>query len=42
MKAAQLLKYEKNAKLQINEIPIPEITNNEVLVKVKASAVNPL
>lgn len=42
MKAAQLLKYDKNAKLQINELPIPEINDNEVLVKVKVAAVNPL
>ncbi len=42
MKAAQLLKYDKNAKLRINELPIPEINDNEVLVKVKVAAVNPL
>jgi len=42
MKAAQLLKYDKSAKLQINELPIPEINDNEVLVKVKVAAVNPL
>jgi len=42
MKAAQLIKYEKNAKLQINELPIPEINDHEVLVKVKVAAVNPL
>lgn len=42
MKAAQLQKYEKNAKLQINEVSIPKITADEVLVKVKVAAVNPL
>lgn len=42
MKAAQLQKYDKNAVLQINEIPIPVITNNQVLVKVNVAAVNPL
>ncbi|MED1808174.1 NADP-dependent oxidoreductase [Bacillus subtilis] len=42
MKAAQITKYSKNLYAQINEIPIPEIDENEVLVKVKAAAVNPL
>lgn len=42
MKAAQLKKYEKNFKLQINEINIPEINDDEVLVAIKYSAVNPL
>lgn len=32
----------KNIYAQINDIPIPEIGENEVLVKVKAAAVNPL
>lgn len=42
MKTAQLLKYEKNFKLVIKDTPIPVPRENEVLVKVKASAVNPL
>lgn len=42
MKAAQLLKYEKNAKLKVVDIPVPEISANEVLIKVKVAAVNPL
>lgn len=42
MRAAQITKYSKNPHVQINEIPIPEIADNEVLVKVKAAAVNPL
>ena len=42
MKAAQIMKYSKEMKAVINEIPIPEIDDTEVLVKVKAAAVNPL
>ncbi|WFE14715.1 NADP-dependent oxidoreductase [Bacillus atrophaeus] len=42
MKAAQITKYSKNLHAQINDIPIPEVNDNEVLVKVKAAAVNPL
>ncbi|MCK8454658.1 NADP-dependent oxidoreductase [Bacillus safensis] len=42
MKAAQITKYSKNLHAQINDISIPEIADNEVLVNVKAAAVNPL
>ena len=42
MKAAQITQYSKNIMVKINEIPIPEIGDNEVLVKVKVAAVNPL
>ena len=42
MKAAQITKYSKKIYAQVNDIPIPEIGDNEVLVKVKAAAVNPL
>lgn len=42
MKAAQITKYSKKIHAQVNDIPIPEIDDNEVLVKVKAAAVNPL
>lgn len=42
MKAAQITKHSKDLYSQINDIPIPEIDDNEVLVKVKAAAVNPL
>lgn len=42
MKAAQIQKYSKNIEAQIVEIPIPNIKDNEVLVKVKVAAVNPL
>ncbi|MBN2222017.1 MAG: NADP-dependent oxidoreductase [Vallitaleaceae bacterium] len=42
MKAAQITKYSKNIKATVNDIPIPEINDQEVLVRVKAAAVNPL
>lgn len=42
MQAAQLKKYAENFSLAVREIPVPEIGPQEVLVKVKAAAVNPL
>lgn len=42
MKAAQLNKYSKDFKLQVNDIPVPEISDTEVLVQVRVAAVNPL
>lgn len=42
MKAAQITKYSKDIHLTINEVVIPEIKENEVLVKVKAAGVNPV
>ncbi|MGB4661250.1 MAG: NADP-dependent oxidoreductase [Mobilitalea sp.] len=42
MKAAQIAKYSKSIATEVNDIPIPEINDNEVLVKVKVAAVNPL
>ena len=42
MKVAQIIKYSKNIHIQVNDILIPEIDENQVLVKVKAAAVNPL
>ena len=42
MKAAQIQKYSKNIEAQIVDIPIPSIKENEVLVKVKVAAINPL
>lgn len=42
MKAAQIQKYSKNIEAQIVDIPIPSINENEVLVKVKVAAINPL
>lgn len=42
MKAAQIKRYSKEINVSINEIPVPEPTENEVLIKVMAAAVNPL
>lgn len=42
MKAAQIYKYSKKAEISVNDIPILEPGDNEILVKVKAAAVNPL
>ncbi len=43
MKAALLEKYASDGRdLVVKDIPIPEITDDEVLVKVMAAAVNPL
>ena len=40
MKAAILNK--KNQELKVEDIPIPEISNDEVLVEIKYAGVNPL
>lgn len=42
MKAVQITKYSKKITAEVNDIPIPEIGDNEVLVKVKVAAVNHL
>lgn len=42
MKVAQITKYSKDIHLTINEVVMPEIKDNEVLVKVKAAGVNPV
>lgn len=42
MKAVQIQKYSKNIETKIFDIPVPQISDTEVLVKVKAAAVNPL
>ena len=42
MKAVQIDKYSKDINVMINDIPVPKISDDEVLVKVKAAAVNPL
>lgn len=42
MKAAQINKYTKKVHAKITEISIPEISDNQVLIKTKAAAVNPL
>lgn len=42
MKAAQLDRYAKGGKLVVREIPVPEPAANEILMRVRAAAVNPL
>jgi NADPH:quinone reductase-like Zn-dependent oxidoreductase len=42
MKAVQIIKYDKNINTVIHEVPIPQIEEDMVLIKVKAAAVNPL
>lgn len=42
MKAVQIEKYTKDLQTKMNEIPVPTITDDQVLVKVKVAAVNPL
>ncbi len=42
MKAIQIQCYSKNIDTILCDIPVPEIGNTEVLIKVKAAAVNPL
>lgn len=42
MKAAQLQAYNKSATLFVNDVEIPNISHDEVLIKVKSAAVNPL
>lgn len=42
MKAVQIDKYSKDINVMINDIPVPKISDDEVLVRVKAAAVNPL
>ena len=42
MKAAQLQTYNKSTTLIINETDVPKINDDEVLIKVKSAAVNPL
>lgn len=42
MKGAQLDRYAKGGKLVVREIPVPEPAANEILMRVRAAAVNPL
>lgn len=42
MKAVQIEKYTKDLQTNVKEVPVPTITDDQVLVKVKVAAVNPL
>ena len=42
MKAAQLDRYARKTRLVVREVPVPEPAADEVLIKVRAAAVNPL
>lgn len=42
MKAAQIDRYAKHFKVVVRDIPVPQLQENEVLIRVKAAAVNPL
>ncbi len=42
MKAAQIERYSKDIRVNINDIPVPEIGNQDILLRVKAAAVNPV
>lgn len=42
MKAVQIENYSKSIKTVLSDIPIPKIGDTEILIKVKAAAVNPL
>ena len=42
MKAAQITRYSKNIRIALNDIPAPEIGDGEILIRVKAAAVNPV
>lgn len=42
MKAVQIRNYSKNINAALNDIAKPSITDSEVLIQVKAAAVNPV
>ena len=42
MKAVQIEKYTKDLQTKMKEIPVPTITDDQFLVKVKVAAVNPV
>lgn len=42
MKAAQIERYSKDIRVNINDIPVPEIGDQDILLRVKAAAVNPV
>ena len=42
MKAVQITSYTKNINTILSDIPVPQISDSEVLIQVKAAAVNPM
>lgn len=42
MKAAQIIRYSKDIHVMVNDIPVPEIGDYDILIRVKAAAVNPV
>ena len=42
MKAVQISSYSKDINTVLNDIPKPEISDSEVLIRVKAAAINPV
>ncbi len=42
MKAAQIARYRKRIRISVNDIPVPAIGDNEILIRVKTAAVNPV
>ena len=42
MKAAQITRYSKHIRITVNDVPVPEIGDDEILIRVKAAAVNPV
>ena len=42
MKAVQIDRYAKTVQTVLRDIPVPEISDSEVLIRVKAAAVNPV
>ena len=42
MKAAQIERYNKELRVRINDIPVPGIGDQDILLRVKAASVNPV
>lgn len=42
MKAVQIDRYARATNVSVRDVPMPETGEDEVLIKVKAAAVNPL
>lgn len=42
MKAAQITRYSKDIRITVKDIPVPEIGDDDILIRVKAAAVNPV